>query len=118
MPQDFAQVLQWETYYSMKENIVSYKQNFPVSISTTNIILAASKIIFMVSSGWKFSIENYTANSQLPKNAVKPAPPSLKRKKKSKPVRSLSLVKHPKLHKGALAAPRVQGATQFPSWLI
>lgn len=51
-----------------------------MSISTTNIILVASKIIFMISSEWKLGIENYTANSQLPRNAVKPALPSLKKK--------------------------------------
>lgn len=74
MPQDFAQVLQWETYYSMKENIVSYKQNFPVSISTTNIILAASKIIFMVSSGWKFSIEKLHGKLPTPKECSQACP--------------------------------------------
>lgn len=64
----------------MKENILSYKHNFPVSVSTTNIILVASKIIFMMSSEWKLGVENYTTNSQPPKNAVKPASPSLKKK--------------------------------------
>lgn len=77
----------------MKENILSYKHNFPVSVSTTNIILVVSKIIFMMSSEWKLSVENYTTHSQPPKNAVKPASPSLE-KKKSTPVRSLSLVKN------------------------